>query len=1035
MIAVIWSMVRARRAHALTVALLATLAIGAAVAAPVFLDAASASVVARAIEHTPPRDQLLSATETVQVATAPYGPDLVGATPRGFDRAAQQALDLPGFASVLSARIRVLAGQRPPTDDEIRDASPIEAVYRQDFCEHVSLTAGRCVSGTREVMLTPTLAGTLGLSVGDSFLVTPMELTPADPRARRRFGERNGPSTQVTVVALYTVTDPDDLYWGAQAGPPMRDAASLPIVTDRAGLTAIAHNIEDQSAIAYALPGTLGVDRLDQVAAAVTAAAKRGQTVNMSSGLPVVISGIQRDLRALPMAPIIGAALLIMLCWFVIFLAVAQTAQVRRIELGAMKLRGLTSPDQWWLVAAETVLPLAVGAVAGYVLAHVAVWLAVDDTGRAAIDTGAGALPFALIAFGGSLLAGLGAVRRTLATPAVELLRRVPARHMRWEAVAVMAIPVVIATVAVVQARSAADGPDGRTGLVLLAPALAILAASLLAAVAFDWLLGVAGTALLRRGRLSLGLGALRMGRRQSGSRLVALLTVAVALLGFASLATSIAADRRQRQVDVAIGASRVLQVGQITPFALQDAVHGVDPTGSFAAAMVPITSTKPSVLAVDAQGLAAASLWPSANASSAADVAALLRAEPLRDPVVYAGKTMRLTATVIMPSGAEFDLDSSLMPLNGKQPARYTLHLEPGTHTYDVRLDCSAGCRVGAFALSFFPGASTGDLSDASITFREIRQVAPDAVIVSPEQFGGWLNHGGVSLATKPVADGLEVTFPGRPNGALSRIAPPDTPENVAVVAAGALDSFSLPASTGAAIPTQQKSILDLVPRLGAGGLIDLGRLVRIDDAMGQVGNAEVWLSAQAPADVVARLKAAGLTILGERTQTAELADAEHRPSAVGLGFLIAVAAIGIVLAVAGLSVSAGVERPAWAEELRALRAQGLRRRVAIGSALVSYLATILAAVVLGGLIARGVWALTGAVVPTIEGPVPGADRIGFAATPTVVAWLGAGVVLVAVGVLLASALVRAAARHPRERAAARADVISRAEFATPTR
>ena len=76
------------------------------------------------------------------------------------------------------------------------------------------------------------LAGTLGLSVGDSFLVTPIELTPADPRARRRFGERNGPSTQVTIVGLYSVTDPDDLYWGAQAGPPMRDVASLPIVKD-----------------------------------------------------------------------------------------------------------------------------------------------------------------------------------------------------------------------------------------------------------------------------------------------------------------------------------------------------------------------------------------------------------------------------------------------------------------------------------------------------------------------------------------------------------------------------------------------------------------------------------------------------------------------------------------------------------------------------------------------------------------------------------------------------------------------------------
>ncbi len=76
---------------------------------------------------------------------------------------------------------------------------------------------------------------------------------------------------------------------------------------------------------------------------------------------------------------------------------------------------------------------------------------------------------------------------------------------------------------------------------------------------------------------VAVGLAALHLSRRHSGSRLLALLTVAVALLGFAAIATEVAADSRQRHAEihaVHVEVAPAAAVGDLEGVALGPGIH-----------------------------------------------------------------------------------------------------------------------------------------------------------------------------------------------------------------------------------------------------------------------------------------------------------------------------------------------------------------------------------------------------------------------------------------------------------------------------
>jgi putative ABC transport system permease protein len=1026
MIGLTWRMIATRRAHAVTLFLLATVAIGAAVAAPVYLAAARRSLLEREFAAASPVEKTVIAQEVVTVAGRQGDPEGAAATERAleraFDRKAIEAVTIAGFRTVFSAEEGITIASRPDLIDFDHGAI-VPIAYRDDFCGALTLTAGRCVMGPGEVIAPAGMVQRAGIVLGSTFAVQPIQVIAQGFAPPFRIAD--GDLGALTLVGLYEPIDPDDVYWGARSGRDMRDPDSRPLLTDRGTLSSLVHYTEFQSAIAYPLPGTFSAEHLDKIHADVTARVTTASQVIPSSKIFDLLGRVDKDFQVVGLAPGVGAALLIVLCWFVIYLAVTQTAESRRSELGMLKLRGLSAADRWWLAVAETSVPVVAGALAGYVAGHGAVWAfaaATSDGGQTAITLGP--LPYAVIALAGALVASLVALRRDLLTPAVELLRRVPPRGRRWQGGVALALVAAVAVAAIVQLRTAPPGQIG--GLVVFAPALGILAAGLFVAAALDPVLGWVGSRLLRRGRLGLGLAALHLSRRHSGSRLLGLMTVAVALLGFAAIATEVAAQARERQVEVGLGAPRAVLVGTVPPEHLLNAVRAVDPAGAHAMAVIsePVNGFNGPLLAVDAGRLGLA-LWP-AGASAAADVAAKILPSPLPPPVLVRGTGLELTATfegtpgrssIDVGVGAEaltaYVLATAATP-DGSAHIVPIGPLQPGTHTYREPVDCRAGCRLADLEVQ--PAVVNSDDS-VRVTLHRLRQTGPARDLVSPAQFSTWRDRSAGILNVKSVAQGIQVITTGGFARRQFGISAPDHPDGVPLVTAGRRTRLSVAAADGRPIDGDPRGSVAILPRSGTdGAIVDLESLIRAEGTAPPSAYAEVWLAADAPDGIVDALRAAGLPVVGERRLVDEIRAARERPSSVGLLFFLVVAAMGVVLGVAGLAVAAGVERSARAEELRWLRLQGLRRRTVVASGLWGYLVPIVLASGFGALVAEGAWWATSGAVPTVEGVVPGFDARWWFGSGSVRAWGLACAALAVTAVWLSLVLLRATARVGRQ-------------------
>ena len=172
----------------------------------------------------------------------------------------------------------------------------------------------------------------------------------------------------------------------------------------------------------------------------------------------------------------------------------------------------------------------------------------------------------------------------------------------------------------------------------------------------------------------------------------------------------------------------------------------------------------------------------------------------------------------------------------------------------------------------------------------------------------------------------------------------------------------------SGDPITVQGTTTLKLLPRLGTQGvLIDLAYLQSDDIAVDGAQASEVWLGPAAPADAVQRLRDAGLSILGESRIADTQAALDRSGPALALRFHIAAAVLGIGLALGGLWLVAAVDRRRRADDLRALRNQGLPRRFVRRAALWGYLWLVTGATVAGLAAATAAWGLTGDHLPVL--------------------------------------------------------------------
>jgi hypothetical protein len=290
-------------------------------------------------------------------------------------------------------------------------------------------------------------------------------------------------------------------------------------------------------------------------------------------------------------------------------------------------------------------------------------------------------------------------------------------------------------------------------------------------------------------------------------------------------------------------------------------------------------------------------------------------------------------------------------------------------------------------------------DATPTELLVTELREAASGRVVVTPADFAGrW--RGGVASPPPPDGPGLRLTVTGFGATRTAWATPDDVPDALPALVAGQLPpSGELLDLDGDRRPVTRIGAASVLPRLGARGvLMDLEYAERTSTGDTRLPSAEVWLTADAPAGLPDRLRAQGLTLLGERTAVDERRLLDRQAPALAIWFHLLAAAFAVVLALGGMVLMATVDRRRQHDDERALRRQGLPARLADRAALWSYLPVVVTAPLAGALAAGAAWWLSGAYLPIFVDRAIELDPPRWPAMPTVaLPWALATVTFVA--------------------------------------
>jgi hypothetical protein len=268
--------------------------------------------------------------------------------------------------------------------------------------------------------------------------------------------------------------------------------------------------------------------------------------------------------------------------------------------------------------------------------------------------------------------------------------------------------------------------------------------------------------------------------------------------------------------------------------------------------------------------------------------------------------------------------------------------------------------------------------------------RVGPTAVV---DRFSNALGgYGGITYAQSPS-----------PVPALA------TPRGVTSTSAGA--RLRMVDETGKTLTFTVDRFVPVLPVvLGAGVMVDLNAVEAQLPGFAYEADWQVWLANDAPADALARLRAAGLEPGAARTEAGRVRQLSRQAPALALLLLLGCAVAGAVLAAGGTAVSISAAGRRRSYELAALRAVGAPRGALLRAGVLEQLLLLGSAVVLGvptGLLAARV---AMPVIPQFADQTPIALHYSPQWLPTVGFAAAFVVALVATAFVAGRALLRAA-------------------------
>jgi hypothetical protein len=941
MIRLVLAALRARRAQTWTVLALAVIAVAGAVGAPWYVLASARAATAAEVSAASARERAVSVAHDTRLTAAD--------TPAGalddLRTAVEHALQIPGAQPVLS--LYQLGDATLP-----RGLLALQVAYREGACPHLTLT-GACPRAANEVVISRRTAELTGLGTGG--------VLPVAPRLV------NG-SMALRVVGVYDL-DVNELYWAGSplvdvppdaTGNPLGDPVFTGLDTFAAQPGLAAPTVRYDLAVPEAVlrGGSDLAARLDAAAYEL-----RQQGLSLDTQVRGLIERVTRDRGSVRVGVVAGAAQLLALCWFALYLAGRYTARDRRGDVALLKLRGAGRRRILRLIAGQAAAPVLAGVVPGVALGYLAARSLAGPVPDPAMVRQAAVLSAVALGMAvfGALAALIVAELGTLRAPVATLLRRIPPRpHAvrlgRWGSARISGAGaadlalVAVAVAGVYQAH--AQGGTAAPGLALLAPGLVALAVALLLARLVGYLAGRVGGWGLRTGRLRVALGALQVARRPGTDRVFALLVIAVAVLGTAADSWSAGAAARADRASVDLGAPRVLTVRARNQEHLLGAVRAADPAGRSAMAVVVSTSGSqgsPPMLAVDSPRLARVSSWRPEYGPVGAITAALRPGAP--PELTVTGDALTIEAGADAP---DLQVSATVESRATGVATRLTFGpLAPGRATYRAALSgCTSGggCRLVSVQVSGPTGPGGGltpPKPGGTVTVYGLGQLGPDGPVATGTVLGDvrrWrpvVASTGMGLTIASRAGSLALTvstaqLPDRQRVDL-RAFVADSPVPLPVIMAGppppawAATDPALSPFGGSTVPVRVVGTALVLPLLGNRGvLLDLESAVRGAGTGGAGATLQVWLTRDAPQSIVDGLRSAGLTVLSDVSAP----DREDRLASAGPAatqrFQLLTALLGLLLAAAAVTVAAAVERTPRATELVDLRTQGLPAGIA---------------------------------------------------------------------------------------------------------
>jgi hypothetical protein len=987
---------RRRTGQAALVAVLAAVLTTAAVAACWYGLTIASRAAGAVVDAAPSSERVISVHQQADIAGDPRGAlDAFGTRIRGL-------LTLPGAVPLTGLAADTTYTQAGRNTAGTTTGLPL--TYRDDFCAHVRLT-GSCPAATGDAAISADVARRTRLGPGDRIVVDPAAGSGAVP---------------LRITAIYTVQGASGLYWTDRLFTSHGDLDPAFTTLDTFRDPALA-----RSTLSYDLPvpaPLLRGDDLYDFNGVLNAAQPRFAAAQLSLDNPAgkLFDRVRAQRATVLRDVLIALGQLLVLGLFAIGLAGRFTGRDRRADAGLLKLRGTSRGAILRLATGQHLIPLLLAAVIGVPLGVLGSWIVagrmpVRSEWWPALLFSAGAAAAVVL---GALLALVAADAIAQRAPVAVLLRRVPSARRDWRSGVVDLAFVALAAGAVYQARTGGPG----NGLAVVAPALVALATGLILARVLRWTADRAGGAAVRAGRLRAGLTAVQISRQPGTDRAFALITVAVAMVAIAAGGLSAGRAERRDRAQVELGAARVLDVRHTTATALEHAVRRADPSGRYAMAAVLDDTSNPPLLAVDATRLAPVALWrPEYGPVTALEPGDQPPPKPL--PLITGS-----AVTVRVDSGRT---QESLLGLTVQHEGTGAVtrvefqHIGTGEQSVTMPLKgCTTapGCRLVSFEL-FTTTDTRGNPVTDPFTIESLTQSGPAATILDAATLGDvsrWRgDFAGLALSLRTTPEGLTARAASAARSAQvsgTKIYPVDNPLPLPIVLAGEPSTdwrFEDAATTrfgGQSVPIRIAGRPGVLPVIGTSGILadlDSVRRAAADAQLG--GNDQVWLAADAPPGIAGALEKQGLTVLGERTTTGTAAQWAARADVVTAPFELFTVLLAVLVAATTVAVVATVEREPQADQLEALRVQGLPRPVAVTAAYAG-LAVLVAAGLLAGLLAallaRSIAGVTAPPFPDhwrlIPPPGPlGPGALGLAAAV-------AAVVLAGVAVLSVRPLVR---------------------------